>query len=59
MFSDENNEKINPSNIKLIYDTPCALPSYYYVDMWSAMMSVAVHAFFVSTLALQSIAITT
>lgn len=43
-FKESNNERINPKDIKLIYNTPCAMPMFYYVDVWSAVMATAVHA---------------
>lgn len=44
VFTDEDNNMINPERIQLIYNSPPALPMFYYVDVWSAMMSVSVHA---------------
>ncbi len=44
VFTDENNDLINPNRIQLIYNSPAALPMFYYVDVWSAMMSTSVHA---------------
>jgi hypothetical protein len=44
VFTSENNNLINPERIQLIYNSPPALPMFYYVDVWSAVMSVSVHA---------------
>jgi hypothetical protein len=44
VFSHENNNKINPETIQLIYNTPASMPTFYYVDIWSAIMVVSVHA---------------
>ena len=44
VFTDQNNDMINPTRIQLIYNSPAALPMFYYVDVWSAIMSVSVHA---------------
>ena len=46
---------INPKDITLIYDTPCALPNFYRVDVWSALMNVAVHAYQIKDAALSEI----
>lgn len=54
-FTEENNLLINPPVIPLIYDTPCALPDLYYVDVWSAMMSEAVHAYSVNDISLKNL----
>lgn len=55
VFQDSNNNLINPSTIQLIYNTPCAMPMFYYVDIWSAIMAVAVHALTIKDLALSAI----
>jgi len=39
----------------MIYDNPCALPQYFYVEIWSAMMNVAVHAYIVKDMALKEV----
>ena len=44
VFTDQDNNLINPDRIQLIYNSPPALPMFYYVDGWSAIMSVSVHA---------------
>ena len=44
VFTDANNLLINPEEIRLIYNTPAAMPTFYYVDIWSAIMTVSVHA---------------
>lgn len=44
VFTPDDNDLINPSSIQLIYNSPAALPMFYYVDVWSAIMSVSVHA---------------
>lgn len=44
VFTEKDNNLINPDRIQLIYNSPPALPMLYYVDVWSAVMSVSVHA---------------
>jgi len=44
VFTEKDNNLINPNRIQLIYNSPPALPMLYYVDVWSAVMSVSVHA---------------
>ena len=55
MFTDEDNELINPTIIKVIYDSPCELPMYYYMDIWSSLMDVAVHSYKIKEMPLSSI----
>ena len=55
VFRASNNEKINPNDIQLIYNTPCAMPMFYYVDIWSAIMTVAVHALTIKDMPLSQI----
>ena len=44
VFTKQHNEQISPKTVQLIYNSPSALPMFYYVDMWSAVMTAAVHA---------------
>ena len=55
VFTDEDNNLINPERIKLIYNSPAALPMFYYVDVWSAMMSTSVHALSIKEMPLRQI----
>jgi hypothetical protein len=55
VFTDENNDMINPTRIQLIYNSPAALPMFYYVDVWSAIMSVSVHALSIKEMNLSQI----
>jgi hypothetical protein len=55
VFTDENNNLINPERIQLIYNSPAALPMFYYVDVWSAMMSTSVHALSIKEMSLRQI----
>jgi hypothetical protein len=55
VFTPEDNNLINPSRIQLIYNSPAALPMFYYVDVWSAIMSVSVHALSIKEMPLTDI----
>jgi hypothetical protein len=55
VFTVENNNLINPDRIQLIYNSPAALPMFYYVDVWSAMMSTSVHALSIKEMPLSMI----
>lgn len=57
MFTSANVNLINPSSLQLIYNMPCALPMFYYVDIWSAVMAEAVHALTIENLPLSQITI--
>ena len=46
---------INPHEVKLIYDMPVSLPTFYYVEMWSALMDVAVQAYIIKDLPIQNV----
>ena len=54
-FTPRNNELINPENLQLVYNMPAALPMFYYMDIWSALIQVTVHALTVRELPLAKI----
>ena len=55
MFTAAHNELINPQTIQLIYNTKPALPMFYSVDIWSAIMTTSVHALEIKEMKLANI----
>jgi PAS domain S-box-containing protein len=44
-FSSENSDKINPSDVTVIYNEIEGIPSEFQIDCWSAIMGVVIHAY--------------
>lgn len=57
IFTEENKELINPSLITLFYEVPCNIDQFYYVNIWSAIMTLSVHAYHIHKLPLNQITI--
>ena len=55
VFSSEDNKLINPESLQLVYNSRPAMPMFYYVDIWSAVMSVAMHSLEIRELPLHSV----
>jgi hypothetical protein len=54
-FTSEDNELINPSQIQLVYNSPAALPMFYYVDIWSAVMISSVDALSIMNMTISNV----
>src|SRR3569833_742190 len=54
-FSKEIWKAFNPMEVTLLYDMPTELPMFFVVEIWSAIMEVAVHAYTVKELPMPNI----